>query len=327
MIRRDFLKSSATATLGVIAAPALAEDTEPHQSISIIDTHQHLWDLELLPPPWVTAASGVLARSYVTKDYLAAIEGLNIAKSIYMEVDVAATDQQKEAEHILKLCKSTDHPTSAAVISGRPESEAFAKYINAFKGNSYIKGVRRVLHGGDTRQGHCLGKQFIASMQLLGELGMSFDICIRPTELEDAFELARTCPDTQFILDHCGNADPKAFLPSAGSDQEKPSHTADQWKTGMSKLASLDNVVCKVSGIVARAPEGWTSDHLAPVINHCFDEFGKDRVVFGSDWPVCLLGGPLKAWVTALHEVISNRPIVAQRKLLHENATKIYRLV
>ncbi|MDA0813254.1 MAG: amidohydrolase family protein [Verrucomicrobia bacterium] len=324
MIRRDFLRTTANATLGFTGISA--GSAEEAGVISIIDTHQHLWDLERLPPPWVLGAPPVLARSYVIKDYLAATEGLNIARSIYMEVDLAPKDQQKEAEHIIELSKSPGQPTVAAVISGRPESEEFANYITAFKGNPYIKGMRRVLHGEDTGKGHCLQPQFVKSLQLLGELGMSFDICIRPTELADAFTLAKQCPGTQFILDHCGNADPKAFLPAASTATDEPWHTVAQWKDDMGRLASLDNVVCKISGIIARAPKGWSADHLAPIINLCLDEFSKDRVVFGSDWPVCLLGGPLKAWVTALHEVISNRPAEEQKKLLHENAMRVYRL-
>jgi L-fuconolactonase len=77
---------------------------------------------------------------------------------------------------------------------------------------------------------------------------------------------------------------------------------------------------------VARAPKGWTADDLAPIVNHCLDAFGPDRVVFGGDWPVCLLGSPLRDWITALREIIAERPAAEQRKLWSQNAIRFYGL-
>jgi L-fuconolactonase len=126
------------------------------------------------------------------------------------------------------------------------------------------------------------------------------------------------------VVDHCGNADPKAFL---ADPPEPPWHEVDPWKRGVAELAGCPNVICKISGIVARVPQGaWNSDILAPPINFCLDEFGADRVVFGGDWPVCLLGASYRRWVESLREVISNRGETDQRKLLHDNAERFYRL-
>jgi len=85
--------------------------------------------------------------------------------------------------------------------------------------------------------------------------------------------------------------------------------------------------VCKISGIVARMPKGeWQPEQLAPVIDHCLDAFGPDRVMFASDWPVCTLGASLREWVEALKQIVSDRPPAEQRKLFHDNAVKFYRL-
>ena len=324
--RREFIKHASLAGLASTTMPSLspldsfAADTK--EALPIIDTHQHLWDLSKFQPPWLSGAPEILSKSYVTKDYLEATAGLNVVKAVYMEVDVAPEQQVEEAEHVISLSKSNDHPTVAAVISGRPNSEGFKAYITAFKDTPQVKGVRQVLHAPNAEQGLCLQKQFVASMQLLGELGMSFDLCMRPTELDDGAKLAKRCPDTRFVVDHCGNADPKAFMPSSG---EEPSHTVDQWKRDLSKLAQRPNVICKISGIIARAPKGeWKSDILAPAINFCLDEFGPDRVVFGGDWPVCLLGASYRRWVDSLMEVINERNKVDQRKLLHDNAEAFY---
>ncbi len=119
------------------------------------------------------------------------------------------------------------------------------------------------------------------------------------------------------MLDHCGNADPKAFRP--------PGRAAEGWKRAIERLAKRPNLICKISGIVARVKKGeWGPEDLAPIVNHCLDAFGPDRVVFASDWPVCTRGASLKEWVTALRQIITSRPMADQRKLLHENAAAFY---
>ena len=85
-------------------------------------------------------------------------------------------------------------------------------------------------------------------------------------------------------------------------------------------------MICKISGIIARLPKGWPAETLAPLVNHCLDSFGPDRVIFGSDWPVCLTGASYKEWVTGLKQIIASRPLEQQKKLLHDNAVKFYKL-
>ena len=94
----------------------------------------------------------------------------------------------------------------------------------------------------------------------------------------------------------------------------------------MSELAKRKNVICKISGIVARAPSSeWKSEILAPIINFCLDSFGPTRVVFGGDWPVCLLGASYRRWVESLREIISTRPMDQQRQLLHGQCGEVLR--
>ena len=137
----------------------------------------------------------------------------------------------------------------------------------------------------------------------------------------------RECPDTPFVLDPCGNGDPKAFNPKLGPGLKR-SCTTDAWKRGIDAVAaSRAEVMCKISGIVAFVPPGqWHAEDLAPVVNHCLDTFGPDRVFFGGDWPVCLLGSPVRGWVDALKQIISSRPTSEQRKLWSANAIKFYGL-
>lgn len=294
--------------------------------LPLIDTHQHLWDVTKFKLPWLPK-DGVLARSYVMDDYRAAIAGTGIERSVYMEVDVAPEQQVAEAEHLIAICKSGTAPTVGAVISGRPAMEdAFRAYIGKWKDSPQIKGVRQVLHGDSTPAGTCLGDAYVRSVQLLGERGLSFDMCLRPTDLADGWKLADKCPGTRLILDHCGNADPKAWLTGARRGELKTDHEVRAWKKEMEEIAKRKNTLCKISGIIARVTKEWGVDDLAPIVNHCLDSFGPDRVIFGSDWPVCLLGAPLKAWTDALRQIVANRPTEEQQKLFSGNATKYYRL-
>jgi predicted TIM-barrel fold metal-dependent hydrolase len=314
--RRGFLKQTAATAaaciLGVGVEPATA-DQEKNGMIPIVDTHQHLWDLNKFKLAWVKKHSP-LARSYLPADYQKATEGLHVVKAVYMEVDVVPQQQQAEADFIIDLCKQGKGPTVAAVISGRPASDGFKKYITPYKDSRYIKGVRQVLHGESTPAGYCLDKKFIEGIRLLGELGLSYDVCIRPEELADAAQLIDACPDTRFILDHCGNANVQA------KDQT-------QWKRDMAAVAKRKHVVGKVSGIVASAkPGAWSADDLAPIVNHTLEVFGPDRVMFGGDWPVCTLAATYKQWVEALKTIVHDRSEADNRKLFHDNAVRFYGL-
>ncbi|HZT80308.1 MAG TPA: amidohydrolase family protein [Gemmataceae bacterium] len=317
--RRAFLQQGAAAA--TLAAAGLAADKEK-DVLPIIDTHQHLWDLKKFRLPWLKRAAH-LDRSYLMEDYLKAAAELarskaeppaRIVKTVYMEVDLAPEQQQAEADYVRDICEGGKTPMVAAVVSGRPNSDGFAKYARQFKDSPYIKGIRQVLHGPDTPAGYCLDKRFIAGIRLLGELGLSFDLCMRPQELPDAAKLIDACPDTRFILDHCGNADVQA-------------RDRTRWKKDMAAVAKRKNVVGKVSGIVATAkPGAWTADDLAPIVNHTLEVFGPDRVMFGGDWPVCTKASTLAQWVEALRAVVKDRKAEEQRKLFHDNAVRVYRL-
>ncbi|MBI3960003.1 MAG: amidohydrolase family protein [Chloroflexi bacterium] len=294
----------------------------------IVDTHQHLWDLDKFRLPWL-ADVPALRQSYRTSDYLAATAGLGVVKAIYMEVDVAAEQQRAEANALIDLCALEDTPTVAAVISGRPASPDFAAYIRHYAAYPAIVGVRQVLHVHDAPRGLCLTPQYVENIRLLGELGLSFDICMRPGELGDAVKLAAQCPDTRFVVDHCGNGNPYVIAGEEPLPSENPfSHTRAQWMADMAALAALPNTICKISGIVASTRPGWTAVDLAPAVNHCLDSFGFDRVVFGGDWPVCTLGagGSYGAWVAALKTIVARRSSREQAALFHDNALAFYGL-
>lgn len=320
MPRRNFLTLTAAGVMGSSLALhpdtlISAQDKAMPDQIPIIDTHQHLWDVSKFKLPWhQDASTKPLQRSFVMSDYLEATKGLNIVKTVYMEVDVMPEQQVEEAAYVTDLCDRKDNPMAAAVVSGRPGTPGFEPYIRKLADNKYIKGIRQVLHGESNPAGYCLKPDFVKSIQLLGDLGKSFDLCVRPGEVVDTVKLVDQCPKTKFILDHCGNM-------SVTSTDEA---LRAKWKKGIEELAQRPNVVCKISGIVVTANPDWKPEDLARNINDTLNTFGEDRVMFAGDWPVCTLRASFAQWVNALKQIVKDRPIAFQKKLFHDNAAKFY---
>jgi L-fuconolactonase len=305
MTRRDFA-NTAVATL-LQQTPTM---------LTIIDTHQHLWHPKVTKLSWLQPGS-VYDAPFTSKEYTAATEGLNVVGAVYMEVDVLPEDTQREADEIVALCKAGNTVTKAAVLGGRPASDGFAKYANQFKGSPYVKGLRQCLHVDSTPAGYCLKAEFVKGVQLLGDLGLSFDLVVRPMELNDFAKFIAQCPGTRFILDHCGNPNAK--------------FTANEyakWKAGLAAVAANKNVVCKVSGIAVNGYEKgkWGANELAPAVNFTLDTFGPDRVMFGGDWPVLVAVGQYSDWVRTLQQIVANRPVEQQQKLFSKNATHFFGL-
>jgi predicted TIM-barrel fold metal-dependent hydrolase len=316
--RRDFVATAVTGASSLalgFPSTASAQDKPMPDQLAIIDTHQHLWDLSKFKLPWHQGEdTKPLQRSFVMSDYLEATKGLNVMKTVYMEVDVSPEQQVEEAAYVTDLCERKDNPMRAGVVSGRPGTPGFEPYIRKLADNKYIKGIRQVLHGDSNPAGYCLQPKFVESIQLLGELGKSFDLCVRPGEVVDAAKLVEKCPKTRFILDHCGN------MSVTSTDESLRS----KWKQGMKELAAKPNVMCKVSGIVVTANKDWKPDDLAPNINFTIDTFGDDRVMFAGDWPVCTLRATFAQWVSALKHIVKDRPVAFHKKLFHDNAAKFY---
>jgi predicted TIM-barrel fold metal-dependent hydrolase len=319
--RRNFLVSSAAATAvatAIQAGAAAQESTAGESAIPIVDTHEHLWDLSRLRLPWLNQSRAAhFRRSYLPKDYDDATSGINIVKTVYMEVNCDPADHEAEADYVIKLCQSPNSRMRGAVIGGSVDGANFPDYIKKYATNPHIKGVRMILNDPDRPKGLCLKPTFVKNVQYLGELGLSYDICIRPAELLDAVHLIEQCPKTRFIIDHCGNRDVQAT--------DEKSRVA--WEEGMKGAAAHENAMCKISGIVATAkPKAWQPADLAPAINFCLDTFGPDRVFFGGDWPVCTAVATYRQWFDALTWILRDRSPEFRRKLLHDNAVRFYKL-
>ena len=279
--------------------------------MQIVDTHQHLWDKDLFHYSWLDTIPQ-LNRSFRMADYLTATKGLDVVKSLHLEADVDEPYMLDETRHLLGLADQPDNPLEGIVACGRPENEDFKSYLDAIGGHATLKGIRRVLHTQPDGVGQ--GVTFLKNVAALPDYGLSFDICVLARQLPIAIKLISSCPDVIFILDHCGVPQVKE-------------RNLDPWRSHITEIAKFPNVSCKISGLVAYAdPQNWTAEDLRPFIDHAIGSFGWDRVMFGSDWPVCTLSASYRQWVEALQAITQGAGEVNQRKLFHDNAVRVYGL-
>lgn len=277
----------------------------------IVDTHQHLWDLDKFRYPWVSSQPS-LNRSFRMNDYLAATSELNIVQSVHVEANVDQPSMLDETRYVLALADEPGNPLQGVVACACPENKDFRQYIEKIARHPKLKGIRRVLHTEPDELGQ--GATFQDNVRTLSQYGLSFDICVLERQLPIAIQLVASCPDVPFILDHCG-------VPRV---KEKK---LDPWRKQIADIARYPNLVCKISGVVAYAdPRNWAADDLRPYIEHVIECFGWDRVMFGSDWPVCTLSASYKQWVDALHSITQSAGVENENKLFHGNAIRVYRL-
>lgn len=293
--------------------------------LKIIDTHLHIWNRDELMMPWLTDAGEPLCRNYSFEDYLSAQNGndlYKIEKAVYIEVDVEASQRDIENTYILNMCKKSDNLIYGASISGDLTNTHFKEYIKKYAPEEAVKGVRQVLHVPSAKPKTCLAANFIDNVKLLGKFGLVFEGCVRTEELEDLFSLAQQCSETRIVLDHMGIVDPDIISTQSPTEGEKVYR--EKWQDNMRKLASLDNVVCKISGL---NPAGkWSVETLQPAVETVISEFGADRIMFASNYPVCNISTKLDPWIRALIEITGKRSEQFRQKLFYENAKTIYQL-
>ncbi|MGA7914565.1 MAG: amidohydrolase, partial [Candidatus Acidiferrales bacterium] len=273
--------------------------------------HQHLWDKDLFHYAWLQPLPS-LDRSFRLNDYAEATRGLEIEKTVFVECDVDEAQVLDEALHVLRLAHDARNRIAGVVASGRPEKDGFKAYLDKVSGHPKLKGIRRILHTHPDELGQ--REMFIKNVARLETYGLSFDLCILARQLPIAINLASKCPGVAFVLDHCGVPEVKDQI-------------LEPWREHIRELAKLPNVSCKISGLVAYAnPANWKAEDLRPFVDHVIESFGWDRVMFGSDWPVCNLTASYKRWVETLLSLTSAAGETNQRKLFHDNAMRIYRL-
>lgn len=271
----------------------------------ILDTHLHLVYKDRFTYPWLDSAPP-LNRDWTYQDYAAQAAPLGITRALHMEVDVADADIEAETAFML----GAGPMIAGAIAAARPESSDFAAQLDRLRALPGLKGIRRILHQSDDSLSQ--GALFAENLRRLAGYHLPFDLCVLARQhLSVGQKLIEKCPDVQFVLDHCGVPD------IAGKDYAT-------WSASIRQLAAHPNLACKISGIVAYAGPAWTVDDLRPYFETAIEAFGWNRVVWGSDFPVCTLTADLTRWVEATHALLKGTSADEQASLLHRNAERIY---
>lgn len=276
----------------------------------IVDTHLHLIYRDRLSYPWL-ASVPALNADFTHEAYAREARRLGIVAALHMEVDVAEGDIPHETAMVEALSREDGSLLVGAIASCRPESTGFAAYLDTVMTNPFVRGFRRVLHvvPDDVSE----GALFRENIKRLAGTGLNFDLCVLPHQIEKAAALADLAPDVSFVLDHCGVPDIKGG-------------GYDVWKGPVAEIARRPNVTVKLSGIPAYGAEDWTLEDLKPYFDHVAQSFGFDRMVWGSDWPVCTLGGGLSTWIGATQALLSGVSLEDKRRVLAGNARRLWKL-
>jgi len=275
----------------------------------LIDTHLHLIDRTRLSYPWLSGAPA-LDQDWTYAAYAALAKRMGITQALHMEVDVAANDIDNETRMVAQLMTQKDSLLCGAISSARPEDAGFDAFLEALD-KTTVKGLRRVLHVMPDDLSRA--ENFRSNIRKIGAAGLPFDICVAARQLPIACALADAAEHTRFVLDHCG-------VPDIASGE------FESWANAITDLAKRPNVCAKISGITAYANPNWTLDTLRPYVEHIIQAFGWDRVVWGSDSPVCTLNASLEQWVAVTHALTIGASADELAKFHNQNATRIWNL-
>ncbi|MBV9544474.1 MAG: amidohydrolase family protein [Chloroflexi bacterium] len=279
---------------------------------SVVDSHVHLWDPRRFRMAWLDG-NELLDKPYGPAEYAEHTRNVAVEAFVYLEVDVAPNYGLLEARWAVERAKQDARLRGIVAHAPVDYGEQVRAYLDELVTcGPLIKGVRRLIQS-EPDPRFAAQPRFVKGVQILADYGLSFDACLRHTQLPAVIELARQCPRTSIIVDHLAK-------PAIGDK------VLDPWRSHMRELAGFPNVVCKVSGAITEARPDWTVDDLRPYIEHVIEVFGPERVLFGGDWPVVLMNGSYQRWADALEEITSHASEDARRKLWGENARRVYRL-
>jgi predicted TIM-barrel fold metal-dependent hydrolase len=280
---------------------------------AIVDAHVHLWDPGRFRMPWLDG-DATLQRPFELTDLAGAAEGLPLRQVVYVQVDVTPAYGLLEARWAVERAHHDRRLAGIVAWAPMEDGDIVRSYLDSLATlRPYIKGVRRLIQS-EPDPDFAVRPDLIAGLRLLPEYGLSFDICIRHSQLVRTIEMVRACPDTQFVLDHVAKPDIR-------------NHVLDPWREQMAQLAELPNVVCKISGMVTEADHAaWNIEQLRPYVSHALDVFGEQRVLFGGDWPVVTQAATYRRWVDTLESLTTDQSPAARDALWASNARRVYRL-
>ncbi|MEU9244827.1 amidohydrolase family protein [Streptomyces sp. NPDC048385] len=240
-----------------------------------IDAHHHVWDLAVRDQDWIPEDSP-LRRDFTVADLAPEARAAGVTRTVLVQT-VTVPEETPEF-----LALADTHQLIAGVVGWtdltRPDVAGELARLRELPGGSYLKGIRHQVQGEPDPE-WLLRPDVGRGLAALADAGLVYDLVVQAHQLPAAVKAAANHPRLTFVLDHLGKP------PIAAG-------TLEPWATAVRALAALPNTVCKLSGMVTEAdPASWTVDDLRPYAETVLDAFGPDRLMFGSDWPVCTLAG------------------------------------
>jgi L-fuconolactonase len=273
-----------------------------------IDAHQHFWRYDAQRDGWITDQMSVLKRDYLPDEFVGELAANEMDGCIAVQAD------QSERETLFLLDLAAQHSAIAGVVGwAYLRSPDLPKRLEYFLQFEKLRGFRHIVQA-EPDDGFLLRDDFRRGIASLQEFGFTYDILIYPKQLPAAIALVENFPKQRFVLDHMAKPNIKAGQSTA-------------WAAQMKAIALNPNVFCKLSGLVTEADwQHWRPDDFRPYFDVVFEAFGPDRLMFGSDWPVCLLAGTYRKVKQLVADYTRHFTDVDQKKIFGSNAVQFYGL-
>lgn len=273
-----------------------------------IDAHHHLWDIESGAYDWPTPAQGNIYRTFTVDDLAPLVAAADIDGTVLVQT----VNTLAETDAMLALAATV--PWIRGVVGWVPlgDRASTARELDARFGTA-LRGVRHLIHH-ERDPDWVIRPSVVESLREVGARGLTFDVvAVFPGHLRHVPVLADTVPDVTFVIDHLANP------PYRGAGW-------DDWQRQLEDAARRPNVVAKISGLTTAAGPGWTTRELRPAVEAALESFGASRLLFGSDWPVCLLTCSYAEHLAAVEDLLGSLAPVERASIMGGAATRIYRL-
>jgi len=266
----------------------------------MIDSHQHFWQLGRFDYPWMTSDLGVLYRDYLPADLAPILKQNGVEKTVLVQ----ASNSLAESRWLLELADSNDF--IAGVVGWIDLTSSQIDHLSHPK----LKGVRHLVES-EPNDEWLIQPAVLSGLQKLSARGLSYDLLVHTRHLKHIPLVAETCPDLKLVIDHLGK-------PQIARNE------ITDWSEAMKPLANYPNIHCKLSGLVTEADwSSWKTDDLRPYVDCALEFFGTDRIMFGSDYPVCLLAATYDRVLEGFQEIVNDAD---REKIFSSNAARFYRL-
>ncbi|RZK75988.1 MAG: amidohydrolase [Pedobacter sp.] len=273
-----------------------------------IDSHQHFWKFNTEKDSWITEEMSVLRQDFLPGNLSPLLSQSGIEGCVAVQAD----QSNAENEFLLKL--ADQHSFIKGVVGWADlQSPSVQDQLSDLKRHSKLKGFRHILQG-ESERDFMLKPAFINGIKSLKTFDYSYDMLIHADQLHYLPDFISLCPDQRFVLDHIAKPDIK-------------NKDIKAWAADLKQLAQFENLSCKLSGMVTEADlQDWNVKNFEPYIDMVFQVFGAKRLMFGSDWPVCLLAASYSDVISILEPYISQLTSNEQSQFWGENARDFYKL-